>query len=397
MDAFTHGALKRRVLKDLFAYVCGKRTRSNEQPAEHHLSMVNTLNDGVLRALKTPVEGTPTREDGISISNDVFLEEHGAINNRGYFNDTEDPVASIDEPRTSMQDTDFDLTDGVAASFPVFPVILRTRSPSLLLMGSENTPIEPDHPPLAARYAEIIVYQDERGEKCSAMALTKEMVHELNVVIRYEQKIKNLKREISLTERTEKNLDVDIRNMSARFEALEAPRTKSANALSQDLDDAVAYVGELRVEKTNLKHKLSKAEEELSDPKSSLLGAWSDVLANCNLLEPRPVEKEERQSQADYKPEEHHPKPRSLTLSEKVRASAEEERDAAIDFMRKNEFRLQEAKQRVDNWDSYYNREYHAYQKCVAAGEMEEARSFFDGCLLRESREAIADLAWAED
>ncbi|TAQ89439.1 hypothetical protein B7494_g2200 [Chlorociboria aeruginascens] len=258
--------------------------------------------------------------------------------------------------------------------------------------------------PIIASYPEVIIYRKDNGELTSAVTLTKDMVGHWNMIFRSEERIYKYKVRIRLIAIDEDQLDTDLQEMN---ESLRPPSTSSQQMVLEERKEQIRYqIDQVWKDRTKFQkeremweRRLKHEEGELSFSKGHLYQAWESLLEENNLIE-KDIEDDLSLNSETISNTQYHDsasiEAASPTPSQVAQNARDLEIEMALDDMHTKARLVREAQDKINNWQFYYENEYHAYCRCVEEGRMEPARTEFDLTLLTEAREAQKELGIAE-
>ncbi|KAI9644469.1 hypothetical protein NHQ30_006490 [Ciborinia camelliae] len=313
------------------------------------------------------------------------------------------PSPKTDSPlrRRPLSPSSAALTDATSVS-PPQPINIKKcltcsyESPPSIIDSNETS----SRAPLTARYPEIFTYMCRNGVPNSALALTKDMVKDLNEIFRIEGQVNIHRRNIDRIDEEYECVILTLKELNQLLPSPGVSDQSDRDAKLEELNYLSDVSSRIQEQKRELQEILEREEEDLSEHRKIFFGTLRDVLQERNLLEELGG-KDSRPNQFYRMPTNQrvplHIEPHIRTHSEEVRERAEQGQREAVDHMKEMGYRLQEAHQKLDNWKHYYEDEYANYARAVKNGTMEPAKSFFDLTLLREHQEAIEAVIEAEN
>jgi hypothetical protein len=140
--------------------------------------------------------------------------------------------------------------------------------------------------------------------------------------------------------------------------------------------------------------KISATQKEAEMPRSMMYQELKEVLAGHNLLEETPEESEPTKHEQPTTPPA---KPKTPTASEAEQYAAEDAREEVGEIKTKMEIKLQDAHEKLANWENFYDKEYKEYCALVEEGTADATKTEFDVILFGQQREATRELIEAEE
>jgi hypothetical protein len=251
----------------------------------------------------------------------------------------------------------------------------------------------PNEPPLTARYLEIVSYTNRHGEICSALALTKKLVWEINTVLRCEPLIAEYVERSNFLESEIQEMDDIITQLTSQLGNLTADQ-HSAQDLA-NLQEANEIFELLWQQKQEIEEKLLQTREELERPRQMMYRDLKGILEKNNIFEVSDAEHVpwNKQPQPQPQPQIHSA---NRTPSETARYAAEDSREAALNLVREKQLRMQETEQILENWNTHYEIDYQQFCAWRASGTGKSSKTDFDIGLLRDRQAATRDVIRAE-
>ncbi|KAF7951875.1 hypothetical protein EAE96_007172 [Botrytis aclada] len=253
--------------------------------------------------------------------------------------------------------------------------------------------------PLTARYPEIFTYMGRNGVPNSALALTKDMVRNLNGIFYLEGQVNDHTRVLSRLDNKYECVEMTLKELNQLLPSSCTTVQSDRNAKLEELKYLSNVSLPIREQRLELQEAAEREQEELSEQRIILFNMLRDVLRDQNLLDIRG--KISRPNQFYRMPTTQlvplYKTPRISTHSEEARERIEREQRETVDHMKDMGYRLETMHQRLDNWKHHYEEEYAEYARAVKNGTMEPARSFFDLTLLQEHQGAIEGVIEAEN
>lgn len=395
IDQWTDGKSLRRLLSSVF--MKGTRSKQISDSTAKPLPTLNTVL--VSEAPQTATTSTSVNQ-GSSRGETSSISTFGSGLMRRIIASRISPSADSPLRREPLSPSSVVLTDATSLSSPHQQNLKKCRTCSYELPTSiidQGDP--PERAPLTARYPEIFTYMRRNGVPNSALALTNDIVRNLNEIFYWEGQFNDHKRIVN-------RLDDEYECVEMTLNELNHLLPSSGSTVQGDRDaklEELKYLSNVSSRIQEQKRELQEATEreygELSEQRNILFNTLRDVLRDRNLLDKKG--KNSRSNQFYRMPTSQlvpqHKARRIFTHSEEARERIENEQREAVDHMKDMGYRLEATHQRLDNWKHYYENEYAEYARAVKNGTMEPARSFFDLTLLQEHQGAIEGVIEAEN
>ncbi|KAF5867683.1 uncharacterized protein Bfra_010652 [Botrytis fragariae] len=310
------------------------------------------------------------------------------------------PNADSPLRRAPLSPSSVVLTDATSLSSPHPQNLRKCRTCSYEPPASTIDQREPpERAPLTARYPVIFTYMGRNGVPNSALALTDDIVRNLNEMFYLEGQFNDHTRIISRLDDEYECVEMTLKELNQLLLSSGTTVQSDRDVKSEEskyLSNVSTRIQEKRLE---LQEAAEREHEELREQRNILLNMFRDVFRNRNLLDIKG--KSSRPNQFYRMPTTQlvplHKTPRVSTHGEEARERVEREQREAVDHMKDMGYRLEATHQRLDNWKHYYEDEYAEYARAVKNGTMEPARSFFDLTLLQEHQGAIEGVIEAEN
>ncbi|CZR67844.1 uncharacterized protein PAC_17743 [Phialocephala subalpina] len=194
--------------------------------------------------------------------------------------------------------------------------------------------------------------------------------------------------------------ELDIILMDKRFRDLLVESTDEAEQAShlQSLDDIQEPFDQCRQERSSRNEKPQYWRGEMTLPETTMFRDLKEVLETNHLLEEDSDSESGVQGDTmDYEAQESHRNESDLSLSELERQELEVEREAVKQYVKDSHFRLQDARDKVENWKTYCNKQYEQFQEIQAVGRMEDSKTELDIRLVKEGQKATREYIEAEE
>ncbi|CAD6446464.1 fbcc060d-04c1-4045-b9b0-c69ee3030fcc-CDS [Sclerotinia trifoliorum] len=251
--------------------------------------------------------------------------------------------------------------------------------------------------PLTAKYPEIFIYMGRNGVPNSALALTKDIVRNMNEIFRLEGQVNDHRKDIDRVGEEYERVISTLKEPNRLLPSSSTTRGSDREAKLEELIFLSDISSRIQNQKRVLQEVLEREDGELSEQRKVLFSRLRDVLEDRNLLDT--TGKDARSNQFYRMPAAQliprHEEPRAG--SEQARERAGKKPREAVDHMKEMGYQLQEAHQKLNNWKHYYEYEYADYARAVKNGTMGPARSFFDLTLLQEHQVATEEVIEAEN
>lgn len=249
-------------------------------------------------------------------------------------------------------------------------------------------------PPLNAPYLDIFSFQAAYGD-CSALTLTPTVIWQLNTVFRYEAKVAQYLQQMTVLDGYQSEVDGVIAEMN---DQLQMAGNDDYEAKLEALGEVRQMSSDLQTQRQGLQGKLQHATEEIAVPKSQLYRDLKEVMAEYNLLDEIPENSDLERDQANSADEEQDQQMVVQTPhSEVAEYEAETARQDALELVKRRELSLQDAREKVNNWETYYDNKHRKFLALTRAGGIDSTQTEFDLMLLKEQRAATAELIQAEE
>ncbi|KAK0117565.1 hypothetical protein ONS95_011901 [Cadophora gregata] len=260
---------------------------------------------------------------------------------------------------------------------------------------SHHSPdLDAKYPPLTSRYLKIFTFQGEFGEVGTGLALTKNLVWQLNAVYRSENKANEYEEAIHEIDR---NL-ADWGSLASELPELieRAADDDDRNGLLKSLHDAEKMVMMNEEKRLHLVERYQYWTAEKGIPLKQMLQNLNVVLGSNNLLEETPPE-----SEVDFENSEtgryDASSVSSPSPSDIAREELETEKQMARDILHERRLRLQETQERVDHWNDYYEAEYNKFLHLPPEGILGATKTDFDTEMVRQGQAATRACIEAEE
>ncbi|KAF7860823.1 hypothetical protein EAF04_008341 [Stromatinia cepivora] len=392
IDQWTDG----KSLKRFLGLVFGKGARSKQIPE-------STAQTSPIRNTISVPEPTETAISSTSARQASTREESSSISTFGskLLKRIRASRIKSDSPlqRETLSPSSVVLTDVTSISPP--RISLRKchtcsyESPASIIDSKET----PRRAPLTARYPEIFTYMGRNGVPNSALALTKDMIRDLNEIFHLEGQVNDHRRNIDRVDEEYECVILTLKELNRLLPSSGTTKESDREAKLEELKYLSDVSSRIQDQKKELQEVLEREDGELSEQRKVLFSMFRDVFEDRNLLDI--VRKDPRPNQPHGTPAiqlvPRHEEPRIRTRSEEILERAENEQREAVDYMKEMGYRLQEAHQKLNNWKHYHEDEHADYARAVKNGTMEPARSFFDLTLLQEHQAAIEGVIEAEN
>ncbi|TGO41220.1 hypothetical protein BHYA_0025g00720 [Botrytis hyacinthi] len=252
----------------------------------------------------------------------------------------------------------------------------------------------PGRAPLTARYPEIFTYMGRNGVPNSALALTNDIVRNLNEIFYLEGQFNEHTRIISRLDDEYECVEMTLKELNQLLSLSGTTVQSDRDAKSEEFRYLSNVSSRIQEQKLELQEAAEREHEEIREQRFILFNMFRDVFRDRNLLDIKG--KSSRQNRL-YRMTTTQLVPLIPTCSEEARGRVEREKREAVDHMKDMGFRLETMHHRLDNWKQYYEEEYAEYARAVKNGTMEPARSFFDLTLLQEHQGVIEGVIEAEN
>ncbi|KAF7915634.1 hypothetical protein BELL_0175g00020 [Botrytis elliptica] len=395
IDQWTDGKSLKRLLSSVF--IKGARSKQISDSTAKPLPRINA--DFVPEPTQTATTSTSAYQDSsrretssISTFGSEFLRRIRASRIT--------PNADSPLRREPLSPSSVVLTDATSLSSPHQQDRKKGRTcscePPASIIDLEEPP---GRAPLTARYPEIFTYIGRNGVPNSALALTNDIVRNLNEIFYLEGRFNDHTRIMSRLDDERECVEMTLKELNQLLSSSGATAQSDRDAKSEELKYLSNVSSRIQEQKLELQGAAEREHEELKEQRIILFNMFRDVFRDRNLLDLRG--KSSRPNQFYRMPATQlvplHKTPRVSTHSEEARERVEREQREAVDHMKDMGYRLETMHQRLDNWKHYYEEEYKEYARAVKNGTMEPARSFFDLTLLQEHQGAIEGVIEAEN
>ncbi|TEY40705.1 hypothetical protein BOTCAL_0426g00020 [Botryotinia calthae] len=395
IDQWTDGKSLRRLLSSLF--IKGARSKQISASTAEPLPTLNAaLVLGTTQTATTPTSVNQDSSRGETSSISTF----GTGLMRRIRASRISPNADSPLRREPLSPSSVVLTDATSLSSPHQQNLKKCRTCSYELPTSiidQGDP--PGRAPLTARYPEIFTYMGRNGVPSSALALTNDIVRNLNEIFYIEGQFNDHTRIVNRLDDEYECVEMTLKELNQLLPSPGSTVQNDRDAKLEELKYLSNVSSRIQKQKRELQETTEREHGELSEQRNVLFNVLRDVLRDRNLLDkkgknPRPNQFY-RMPTTQLAPQ--HKAPRISTHSEEARERIENEQREAVDHMKDMGYRLEATHQRLDNWKHYYEDEYAKYARAVKNGTMEPARSFFDLTLLQEHQGAIEGVIEAEN
>ncbi|KAF7895914.1 hypothetical protein EAF00_005929 [Botryotinia globosa] len=287
------------------------------------------------------------------------------------------------------------LTDATSLSSPHQQNLRKCRTcsyePPASIIDQGNPP---GRAPLTARYPEIFTYMGRNGVPNSALALTSDVVRNLNQIFYLEGQFNDHTRIIGRLDDEHECVEMTLKELNQLFSSSGTTVPSDLDAKSEELKYLSNVSSRIKEQKLELKRVAEREHEEIREQRFILFNMFRDVFRDRNLLDKKG--KSSRPNRL-YRMTTTQLVPQIHTCSEEARGRVEMEKQEAVNHMKDMGYRLETMHHRLDNWKHYYEEEYAEYARAVKNGTMEPARSFFDLTLLQEHQGVIEGVIEAEN
>ncbi|KAE8453608.1 hypothetical protein EG329_009119 [Mollisiaceae sp. DMI_Dod_QoI] len=257
-----------------------------------------------------------------------------------------------------------------------------------------NNQLQTNQPALSARFLNIFQFYNDHGELNSGLALTETLVWQVNQVIVGQAKIDQYQAHLQTWEtRTSEALSlVEILNEILESDEQESEREPHL----KDLEEMNEMVKQCQQEKVAIESKMHHWTEEISRHQNSMFADLKRVFSRNDLLEEMPDSDDGLPDKIENEVTETQTMNIDSTASEIERRQIEDDQEAAKQFVRDGHFRLQDARDKVENWKSYCDEQYAQFYELQAEGRTDATKTDFDIALVKEGQEATQAYIQAE-
>ncbi|CZT02398.1 uncharacterized protein RAG0_09585 [Rhynchosporium agropyri] len=250
--------------------------------------------------------------------------------------------------------------------------------------------------PLTARYLKLFTFPGDDGEISTGLALTDTLVWNLNAVYQAKQKIGSYAAKIELVVEEV----AEIHSLMAEFQQMiaDSPQDQDQTSHYESIQEAEELLIEREQEMSRLQTKSHHWGCELEIPLSQVLASLHMVLESNDLIEDVLDGRDDgttmesnhqlRSAVADQG--------FSLSPSEYARQEADDEGQEVFSTLQERRLNLQDAQARIDDWNNFYNQEYHQFQQLQSAGIFDGTKTDFDLDMVQKGQAATQDLIQAE-
>lgn len=392
---WTDGKSLKRLLSSVF--IKGARSKQIADTTAKPLPTINA--DFVPEPTQTETTSTSAHQDSsrgqnssISTFGSEFLKRIRASRIS--------PNADSPLRREPLSPSSVVLTDATSLSSPHQQNLSKCRTCSYEPPASIVDQREPTgRAPLTARYPEIFTYMGRNGVPNSALALTNDVVRNLNEIFYLEGQFNDHTRIISRLDDEYECVKMTLKELNQLLSSSGTTVQSDQDAKSEELKYLSNISSRIQEKRLEVQENAEREHVELREQRIILINMFRDVFRDRNLLDTKG--KSVRPNQFYRMPTTQlvplHKTPRIPTCSEEARERVEREKREAVDHMKDMGYRLETMHHRLDNWKHYYEEEYAEYARAVKNGTMEPARSFFDLTLLQEHQGVIEGVIEAEN
>ncbi|KAF7886562.1 uncharacterized protein EAF01_011240 [Botrytis porri] len=395
IDQWTDSKSLKRLLSSIF--IKGARSKQTSDSTAKPLPTINAgFVPGQTRITTTSTLANQNSSRGETSSISTF----GSVLLRRIRESRISPNADSPLRRQLLSPSSVVLTDATSLSS------LQQQNPRKCRTCSYEPPVSiidqgepPRRAPMTARYPEIFTYLGRNGVPNSALALTNDVVRNLNEIFYLEGQLNDHTRIISRLDHEYECVEMTLKELNQLLLSSGTTVQSERDAKLEEMKYLFNVSSRIQEQKLELLEAAESEYEELSEQRIILFNMLRDVFKNRNLLD---IEgKNSRQNQFYRMPTTQlaplHKTPRISTCSEEARERIERDQREAVHHMKDMGYRLEATPRRLDNWKQYYEDEYAEYARAVSNGTMEPARSFFDLTLLQEHQGAIEGVIEAEN
>ncbi|KAG4434973.1 hypothetical protein IFR05_009554 [Cadophora sp. M221] len=259
---------------------------------------------------------------------------------------------------------------------------------------TSTNPIAP--PPLTSQYLKIFTFLGDDGEKSTGMAVTKNLVWQLNAIYRSEYKVSECAN--AIREIDDKLREWDVVVMDFRSLAADAATEQDRKPILVGLEQAESMVASTEQKRLLLEKKLQYWTDEKEFPLRQMLQNFKFALESKNLLEDILDDSEDKlQDFEDNQPDETaQPCLPSPSPSEVARQQLEDEKNEALEILHERRLNLQDAQAKIENWKEYCNDEYSKFLHLRSDGLIDATKTEFDVEMVQRGQVATRDCIEAE-
>ncbi|PVH75159.1 hypothetical protein DL98DRAFT_602374 [Cadophora sp. DSE1049] len=254
-----------------------------------------------------------------------------------------------------------------------------------------------NRPPLTSRYLKIFTFQGQFGEVETGLALTKNLIWQLNAVYRSGNKANEYAEAIS-------NVDGKLAEWGSLVSELQELIENTVNdhdhsSILQSLQEAEEMVVLNEQKRLQLVERFQYWTDEKELPLRQMLQNVHVVLESNNLLDEVPGDSEVmfQDSENDQLEESAAVSFPSPSPGEIDQLKLEAERQKAWDDLQDRRLRLQEAQARLENWNGYCEAEYDKFLQLRSEGVIGATKTEFDVKMVRQGQAATRACIKAEN
>ena len=365
MNSFIDRVMNGRICKRLTEFVCGETHVSRNY---REITSINEIHDQV---------GVPGDTDSLQ----------------------KPALASKTSPRPSLDGSpardafSTNIHNSLASGTEI--VIDYPREVNNEQQGISATAVESrDPPPITGQHLRMFTFATSDGELSCGLELTKTFLWELNYAFRFQNKISNFNERYHVLENRQVTLQSMIQELN---DLVDNSNEEERASLLRGLDDAEQMHEETKQERTALEQEVQNWRDESQQLQSKVFTDLKRVLDENNLLEDISDRKGDEDAVVINKKDPiTYVMPPPPTPSEAARHALLNAQDASVERAQEKEIHLQNARDKMENWNDYYDTQYQEYCRWKEEENMETTKSEFDVILLREEQAATRAFIQAE-